>query len=246
MLNTHISKMKKINFIFALFFCSLNVMSQPTLAGKKILVVYGGWEGHKPEFFAKKIVSWLEEREANVTLSKTTSSYRDKNLMASLDLVVQHITMSKISRKESEGLRKAIASGVGLAGCHGGLGDSFRNDTEYQYMIGGQFVNHPGGQVKYKVNISDKTDPITQGIDDFELITEQYYMHIDPMIRVLATTKFNADHDEWIDGVEMPVVWKKPYGKGRVFYSSLGHSKDIFEIPEAWDLITRGIMWAVK
>ena len=238
--------MKKIIFTLALFFCCLNTMSQSTLAGKKILVVYGGWEDHKPEFFAKKIVSWLEELEANVTLSKTTSSYLDKNLMASLDLVIQHITMGKISQEESKGLRKAIASGVGLAGCHGGLGDSFRNDIEYQYMIGGQFVNHPGDQVKYEVNISDKPDPITQGIYDFKLITEQYYMHIDPKIKVLATTKFNGDHDEWIDGVKMPVVWKKPYGKGRVFYCSLGHSNDIFEIPEVWDLITRGILWAVK
>jgi type 1 glutamine amidotransferase len=85
-----------------------------------------------------------------------------------------------------------------------------------------------------------------KGLNDFELKTEQYYMHFDPMIEILATTKFNGDHDEWIEGVEMPVVWKKPYGKGRVFYSALGHSADIFEIHEAWTLMTRGIEWAVK
>ena len=238
--------MKKINFILSLFFYCLNAMSQPTLEGKNILVVYGGWEGHKPEIFANKIASWLKEKKANVTLSQSTSSYTDKNLMDSLDLIIQHITMSKISEKESAGLRKAIASGVGLAGCHGGLGDSFRNDTEFQYMIGGQFVSHPGGQIKYKINILDKNDPITRDIYDFELITEQYYMHIDPMIEVLATTKFSGENDYWIDGVEMPVIWKKAYGKGRVFYSALGHSEEIFEISEAWNLMTRGIEWAVK
>lgn len=238
--------MRKQYFILILFFYSLTIMSQASVAGKNILIVYGGWEGHKPKIFANKIASWLKEKKANVTLSQSTSSYIDNALMDSLDLVVQHITMSKISGEESAGLRKAIASGVGLAGCHGGLGDSFRNDTEFQYMIGGQFVSHPGGQIKYKVNILDKTDPITRGIYDFELISEQYYMHIDPMIEVLATTKFSGENDEWIDGVEMPVVWKKIYGRGRVFYSALGHSEDIFEISEAWNLMTRGIEWAVK
>lgn len=240
--------MNKLKSILVLFFCGLTsiVMAQNTMEGKNILIVYGGWEGHQPEVFAKKIASWLEEQNANVSLSKSTTSYVDKTLMESLDLVIQHVTMSQISDEESEGLRKAIASGVGLAGCHGGLIDSFRNDTEYQYMVGGQFVKHPGGQIKYKVNISNKTDPITQDINDFELTTEQYYIHFDPIIEILATTKFTGDHDEWIEGIEMPVVWKKTYGKGKVFYSALGHSADVFEIPEAWSLMTRGVEWAAK
>jgi len=216
------------------------------MEGKNVLIVYGGWKGHQPEVFAKKIASWLENQKANVTLSKSTASYTDNELMQSLDLVIQHITMSEMSNRESKDLRDAIARGVGLAGCHGGLGDSFRNDTEYQYMVGGQFVKHPGGQIDYEVTISNSTDPITAGISDFSLKTEQYYMHFDPNIEILATTSFSGQHDAWIDGVEMPVVWKKTYGKGRVFYSALGHSEDIFEIPEAWNIMTRGIEWAVK
>jgi len=240
--------MKKSIYTLIVFFCILSstILAQSPVAGKNILIVYGGWEGHKPEVFAKKIASWLEEHQANVIRSQSTSSYTDKTLMDSLDLVIQHITMSQMSGRESKGLRNAIAAGVGLAGCHGGLGDSFRNDTAYQYMVGGQFVNHPGGSVNYKVKISNTEDPITEGINDFELKTEQYYMHVDPIIDVLATTTFSGENDQWITGVKMPVVWKKPYGKGRVFYSALGHSEDIFEIPEAWNLITRGIEWAVK
>ena len=216
------------------------------MEGKNVLIVYGGWKGHQPEVFAKKIASWLENQKANVTLSKSTASYLEKELMQSLDLVIQHITMSKMSNRESKGLRDAIARGVGLAGCHGGLGDSFRNDTEYQYMVGGQFVKHPGGQIDYKVSISNTSDPVTAGINDFNLKTEQYYMHYDPNIEILATTSFSGEHDAWIDGVEMPVVWKKNYGKGRVFYSALGHSEDIFDVPEVWNIMTRGIEWAVK
>ena len=238
----------KIHFAFFALICLLSssIYSQSSMEGKNVLVVYGGWKGHQPEVFAKKITSWLENQKANVTLSKSTASYLEKELMQSLDLVIQHITMSKMSNRESKGLRDAIAQGVGLAGCHGGLGDSFRNDTDYQYMVGGQFVKHPGGQIDYKVTISNTSDPVTAGINDFNLTTEQYYMHYDPNIEILATTSFSGEHHAWIEGVEMPVVWKKNYGKGRVFYSALGHSEDIFNIPEVWNLMIRGIEWAVK
>lgn len=238
----------KTRFAFFALICLLSssLYSQSSMEGKNVLIVYGGWKGHQPEVFTKKIASWLENQKANVTLSESTASYLEKELMQSLDLVIQHITMSKMSNRESKGLRDAIARGVGLAGCHGGLGDSFRNDTEYQYMVGGQFVKHPGGQIDYKVTISNTSDPVTAGINDFNLKTEQYYMHYDPNIEILATTSFSGEHDAWIDGVEMPVVWKKNYGKGRVFYSALGHSEDIFDVPEVWNIMTRGIEWAVK
>ena len=240
--------MNKI-YCLLIFFITTNVFSQNdfnNLKGKKILVVYGGWEGHKPKIFAEKITKWLLDQKAEVKLVKGTSIYTDSNVMNDLDLIIQHITMSKMSPLETKGLINAIARGVGLAGCHGGLGDSFRDNTEYQYMVGGQFVKHPGGQVTYTVNIESKNDPITAGIKDFSLHTEQYYMHIDPNLEVLASTKFSGIHDSWIKGAVVPVVWKKLYGKGRVFYNSIGHSKETFEIPEVWTLIKRGVVWAAQ
>ena len=240
--------MNKI-YCLLIFFITTNVFSQNdfnNLKGKKILVVYGGWEGHQPKIFAEKITKWLLDQKAEVKLVKGTSIYTDSNVMNDLDLIIQHITMSKMSPLETKGLINAIARGVGLAGCHGGLGDSFRDNTEYQYMVGGQFVKHPGGQVTYTVNIESKNDPITAGIKDFSLHTEQYYMHIDPNLEVLASTKFSGIHDSWIKGAVVPVVWKKLYGKGRVFYNSIGHSKETFEIPEVWTLIKRGVVWAAQ
>ena len=240
--------MNKIYFLL-IFLITTNVFSQNdfnNLKGKKILVVYGGWEGHQPKIFAEKITKWLLDQKAEVKLVKGTSIYTDSNVMNDLDLIIQHITMSKMSPLETKGLINAIAGGVGLAGCHGGLGDSFRDNTEYQYMVGGQFVKHPGGQVTYTVNIEPKNDPITVGIKDFSLHTEQYYMHIDPNLEVLASTKFSGIHDSWIKGAVVPVVWKKLYGKGRVFYNSIGHSKETFEIPEVWTLIKRGVVWAAQ
>ena len=216
------------------------------LKDKNILVVYGGWEGHKPKLFAEKIVSWLREKKANVYVSDTTSIYTNTKLMKKLDLIIQHITMSEISKDQINNLTKTIKNGVGLAGCHGGLGDSFRNNTDFQYMVGGQFVKHPGNNINYTVNVSSKQDPITNGIDDFNLTSEQYYMHVDPALEVLATTKFTGEYDSWIEGVVIPVVWKKHYGKGRVFYNSIGHSIENFEIPEVWKMTTRGIVWACK
>lgn len=240
--------MNKI-YCLLIFLITTNVFSQNdfnNLKGKKILVVYGGWEGHQPKVFAEKITKWLLDKKAEVKLVKGTSIYTDSNVMNDLDLIIQHITMSKMSPLETKGLINAIARGVGLAGCHGGLGDSFRDNTEYQYMVGGQFVKHPGGQVNYTVNIESKNDPITDGIKDFSLHTEQYYMHIDPNLEVLASTKFSGIHDSWIKGAVVPVVWKKLYGKGRVFYNSIGHSKETFEIPEVWSLIKRGVVWAAQ
>ena len=216
------------------------------LKGKNILVVYGGWEGHKPKLFAEKIASWLKEKKANVYISDTTSIYDNTKLMEKLDLIIQHITMSEISENQINNLTKTIKNGAGLAGCHGGLGDSFRDNVDFQYMVGGQFVKHAGNNIRYTVNISGKKDPITKDINNFSLTSEQYYMHVDPALEVLATTKFSGKHDPWIKGVIVPVVWKKYYGEGRVFYNSIGHSIENFDIPEVWEMTKRGIVWACK
>ncbi|MCY4561324.1 MAG: ThuA domain-containing protein [Flavobacteriaceae bacterium] len=216
------------------------------LEDKKILLVYGGWEGHQPEKFAGIITQWLEEQGGRVIVSNSTQIYTNQDLINSVDLIIQSITMSELKKNESRGLLKAVKSGVGFAGCHGGAGDAFRSDTEYQYMVGGQFVSHPGGQLEYQVQIVDSLHSITRGIKDFSVHTEQYYMHIDPNNTVLATTHFTSDHHHWIQGTVIPVVWIKHYGKGRVFYSSLGHApKDITHL-QSWKILTRGIEWAAN
>ncbi len=232
--------------ILTLMLVSLVVSAQklPSLNGKKVLIVYGGWKGHSPKAFAERMEKWAKEEGAEVTVSDTLSIYTDSVFMASLDLIIQYRTMDKISKEQEKGLLDAVRSGVGIAGCHGGLGDSFRDNTYYQYMVGGQWVAHPGGEIDYRVNIIDQEDPITKGVEDFDIHTEQYYMHVDPNVKVLATTTFSGDHDSWIDGAVMPVAWKKYFGKGRVFYLSIGHSPDTFDVPEVWTMLSRGVRWA--
>ncbi|MEL7534830.1 MAG: ThuA domain-containing protein [Bacteroidota bacterium] len=216
----------------------------PSLEGKKILMVYGGWKGHKPKEYTKMVAKWLEEAGAEVLISDSLGVYKDSVLMSTIDVVVPSWTMGQISKGASAGLLKTIKNGTGIAGCHGGMGDSFRNNTEYQYMVGGQWVSHPGGQIQYKVNITDQADPVVAGLQDFSLKTEQYYMLVDPNVKVLASTRFSGEHHSWIEGAVLPVVWKKYYGEGRVFYLSLGHSTDVFDVPEAKEILMRGIRWA--
>jgi len=213
---------------------------------KSVLMVWGGWEGHEPKQCVDIFAPWLEEQGFDVEISNTLDSYLDEENLNSKVLIVQAVTMSP----EEEGstrvrcLCKAVRNGVGLAGWHGGLADSFRNSPEYQFMVGGQWVSHPGGEVEYKVNIIDHDDPITKGLSDFKMRSEQYYLHVDPINKVLATTTYSGEHAAWIKGVVMPVVWKKMYGKGRVFYSSLGHSAGDFDVPEALEITKRGMLWA--
>jgi type 1 glutamine amidotransferase len=168
--------------------------------------------------------------------------------MSSLSVIVPCWTMGTISGEQEKGLLEAVRGGVGIAGWHGGMGDSFRNNCNYQFMTGGQFVGHPGGIIPYTVNITKPNDPLVKGIADFQITSEQYYMHTDPGNDVLATTTFSGAHDgaDWIKGVVMPVVWKRTYGKGRVFYSSLGHVAAEFDIPAVRTIMQRGILWAAK
>jgi type 1 glutamine amidotransferase len=214
------------------------------LSGKKALFVYGGWEGHEPVKCRDLFVPWMQRNGFEVVTSDTQAPYADPALMQSIDLVVQLWTMGTIQKEHLQGLLAAVKGGAGLAGWHGGLGDAYRQETEYRYMVGGDWVAHPGGIIDYEIHVTDHEDPVTAGIPDFKVRSEQYLMHVNPNNKVLATTRFDGTHDSWIDGYTMPVAWKKVYGKGRVFYTSLGHTADVFDIPEALTIVQRGILWA--
>ncbi len=208
------------------------------------LMVWGGWEGHEPEACTQIFAPLLRANGYDVEISDTLDAYLNTERMQSLDLIVQVWTMGTITKEQEAGLLAAVKSGVGFAGWHGGQADSFRNNTEYQFMVGGQWVAHPGNIIDYRVNIINHEDEITAGIEDFNMHTEQYYMHVDPSNEVLATTTFTGEHAFWIDGTVMPVVWKRRYGKGQVFHCSLGHHAEDFDVPEAREIVRRGLLWA--
>jgi len=211
-----------------------------------VLFVWGGWEGHQPQACAELFAHVLEESGCQSEVTNDMNAFADAAKLASFDLIVPVITMSSLSTEQERGLLDAVKQGIGIGGWHGGMGDSFRNNPDYQYMVGGQWVAHPGNIIDYQVDISVPDHPITDGIAPFNMHSEQYYMHVDPMNSVLATTTFGDQHDSWIGGVVMPVVWTKPFGKGRVFYCSLGHQASDFDVLEAREIVRRGLLWAAK
>ena len=216
----------------------------PFLKNKKVLMVWGGWMGHEPKKCIDIFAPWIEEQGAEVSIFDTLDAYLDKKLMEKVDLIVQVWTMGSITGDQERALLGAVKRGAGIAGWHGGLADSFRQNTDYQFMVGGQWVAHPGGVIDHGVTIVDHEDPITKGIPDFKMHSEQYYMHVDPNVKVLATTTFSDEHAFWIKGCVVPVVWKKMYGNGRIFYTTLGHVSTDFSVPEALEITKRGILWA--
>jgi type 1 glutamine amidotransferase len=225
-----------------------NILINKGFAMKSALMVWGGWDGHEPEQCVNIFAPFLREQGFDVEVSNSLDSYLDADKMQRLSLIVPAYTMSTITKEQAAGLLHAVESGVGLAGWHGGMCDSFRENTDYQFMTGGQWVAHPGGVIDYEVNITNHNDPITAGLHDFKMHSEQYYMHVDPGSEVLATTTFTGQHGGcyWIKGTIMPVIWKRMWGKGRVFYTSLGHVAKDFDSPEARTIVQRGMLWAAK
>lgn len=212
---------------------------------RQAVVVRGGWDGHQPKPTSDRFAAFLRAQGFAVTVSDSLDTYCDAGLMAQACLIVQCWTMGKITKEQWQGVEQAVARGAGLAGWHGGLCDAFREHTEWQFMTGGQWVAHPGNRIDYDVHIGAVGDPITDGLADFRMTdSEQYYMHTDPSNHVLATTTFGAQHCPHIGGTVMPVVWKRRWKAGRVFYSALGHVDKDFEVREARLIMERGLLWA--
>ncbi|TWT13134.1 ThuA domain-containing protein [Planomicrobium sp. CPCC 101079] len=216
---------------------------------KKALIVQGGWDGHEPEQVASIYKNLLIEENFEVEISDTLESYADPEKLKALDLIVPHWTMGEIEPQYVRNVSHAVISGVGLAGSHGGMCDSFRKNVDWQFMTGGNWVAHPGNDgIDYIVNVKHSSSPLLEGLDDFKVVSEQYYLHVDPAVEVLATTRFPIAEGPHVlnKAVDMPVVWTKRWGVGRVFYSSLGHVADIIAMPEVSFIMKKGFLWAAE
>jgi len=237
------------------------------MANRRALIVRGGWAGHEPVETSDIAAGELRDEGFEVEVHETLDVLMDSEKLNAQDLIVPMWTMAEATAKEPlprdlhKGLLAAVKAGVGIAGWHGGMCDAFRTYVEYQFMTGGQWVSHPGGdKARYRVRIGPTQHEITDGIADFFVTSEQYYMHVDPGVTVLATTRFPRgaasgdgldqaaqdalDRDEVKRYAEVPATWVKRYGQGRVFYTSLGHVAKVFEIPEALTMLRRGLVWA--
>lgn len=226
---------------------------------RRALVVRGGWDGHQPVETTELFIPFLVEHGFAVEVHEDPACYADRAVMTGVDLVVQCVTMGSIGSDEIAGLRAAVEAGTGLAGWHGGIVDSYRNEPSYLQLVGGQFAAHPGRPpeertgvpsdyfVPHSVTISDRTHPITSGVPDFELVTEQYWMLADGYNDVLATTtQRRRPGDPWHGEVVSPVVWTRRWGAGRVFVATPGHDVDVLRDPNVDLIVRRGLLWASR
>lgn len=212
---------------------------------KKALIVQGDCPCHPSRAIAEILAEQLRVSDFDVAMAHTMDCFLDRATLDQVDLIIMNWHMAAMTHEQLAPFLAAVEGGIGLAGIHGYMGDTmrktetFRNEHAYEWMIGGQWVSHPGDDgVTYSVRIIDKDSPITAGVPDFTVSTEKYYMHIDPLIHVLAATDFGP--------VVMPIAWTKSYGRGRIFYHSLGHRPEIVRIPEVMRLTTQGMVWAAK
>ncbi|GAA2092557.1 ThuA domain-containing protein [Microlunatus panaciterrae] len=230
-------------------------------ADKNALVVRGGWEGHQPREATDLFIPFLEKNGFVVRVEESPDIYADAGVMADTDLVVQCFTMGSIEREPLQGLIAAVEAGTGMAGWHGGIADSFRNSSDYLHLIGGQFACHPGKAphlrvggaednfVPYRVNFlpAAAEHPITQGLSDFDLVTEQYWVLADDYCDVLATTtQAVREGDPWHRPVTSPAVWTRSWGQGKIFVCTPGHQLDVLEDPNVRTLVERGLLWASR
>jgi len=230
-------------------------------ASKHALIVRGGWDGHQPIEATDLFIPFLTANGYSVRVAESPQPYADAGYMRTVDLIVQCNTMATIERMALEGLRAAIEGGTGMAGWHGGIADSYRNSSDYLHLIGGQFACHPGkhpaertgaqsdNYVPYRINMlpAAAEHPITTGIADFDLVTEQYWVLADDYIDVLATTtQAVRSWDPWTRPVRSPAIWTRQWGHGRIFVCTPGHRLEVLKVPQVRTIIERGMLWASR
>ena len=215
---------------------------------KQALITWGGWEGHQPDKVAALFAEDLKAAGFRVEMHDTLACFDDAERVKSFDLIVPVWTMSAIAKEQSQAVADAVAAGTGLAGCHGGMCDAFRNDVLWQFMTGAQWVAHPGNDgVEYQVRVTSDHE-VVAGIADFGVKTEQYYLHVDPAVKVHAVCDFPVVEGPHSPNgpVAMPVVFTKMWGQGRVYYNALGHQADVIDHGAPREMLRRGMLWAAR
>lgn len=213
------------------------------MARRRALVLYGGWEEHQPERVAD-FARRRALRDFEVVASQDLDVL-DVDVLSDFDLLAPVWTFGELSQAQERALVRAVTDGLGLLTWHGAT-SAFLDSRDHKFLIGGQFVAHPGGQdVTYTVRFLGN-DPLVDGLEDLTVTTEQYYLLVDPSVKVLATTRMEAPGMEWLEQVEMPVAWTRTWGSGRVFYCSLGHTVETLEAAPVATLLRRAARWVSR
>jgi len=229
---------------------------------QRALIVRGGWEGHHPVESTELFLPFLQSNGYTIRVEESPEVYADADAMRATDLIVQCVTMSEITHEQVSGLREAVAAGTGLTGWHGGIAYSYLASSDYMQLVGGQFATHPSREpsqlregseennyLMHTITMTElgRRHPITDGTEDFELTTEQYWVLHDDLIDVLATTTHPVRQwHPWHRPIHSPAIWTRLWGRGRIVVTTPGHSLEILHDANVRTVIERGMLWASR
>jgi type 1 glutamine amidotransferase len=216
----------------------------------KVLSLFGGWPGHHPQ----EISAWADAlyEELGYEVDRSSDIFTLDRDLTGYDLIVigwnNALTTEDLTDAQEDRLLEAVESGTGLAAWHGASA-AFRASLRYRFLLGGDFIEHPAGEAypqPYTVRMAGSGHPVADGVEDFAVASEQYYMHVNPNNLVLAETTFTGEHLPWLDGHTSPVAWVREWGAGRVFYHSIGHTPVDLDEPNVRRLTLQGLEWAKR
>lgn len=201
------------------------------------LLVFVGTEGQYHDHeengrFLAKMLSRSEQIDATFS--------RDYEVLATgltlFEAVLFYTDVGELTETQERGLLSFVESGGGFFGLHTAAA-SFRECEGYHRMLNGFFNGH-SRYMDFTVTVSDSSDPITEGLLDFEVTDELYYLKHDPD----RSHHLLAAHDEEKDETHV-IAFKHTCGEGRVFYLALGHDRAVLENPTFQKVVRRGALW---
>jgi type 1 glutamine amidotransferase len=196
-----------------------------------------------------------EKGQPGEAVTKANCGRINAETLKNFDVVLFFTTGSKKSQpapltdSELADLMAWVKNGGAFAGTHCGADTLY--DTAYGDLLGAFFQTHPPGFQKIRVRVEDPKHPAAKGFTDgMEYEDEMYIFRDQPYSReklhiILSMEKgsFNPEKGKRADG-DYAISWCQPYGKGRVFYTSLGHRREVWRDPRYQEHLMGGLKWA--
>lgn len=180
----------------------------------------------------RKFFGTGESGNTNEAVAKVLQQYMNPEALKNYDAVIFCSTTGELPIPDKAGFFKWIADGHGFVGIHSAT-DTLHHTPEYIKMIGGEFAGHGNFHPAAPVINMDPSSPINAGWGESRTIYEEWYLfrnfHLND-VHILLALPYNP-YTKQQPGI-YPVSWIKMYGKGRVYYTSMGHRDDVI-LPNA-------------
>jgi len=203
---------------------------------KKVLLLLGG-EYHPFEACGRILSDFLTDT-AGFEVVSTTDRGRLRKLDG-FDAVVGYTQGGKLTPAQEKGLLGFVRKGGGFVGIHC-ANDSFVENDGYMEMIGTQFAGH-GPMCDVTVEHTDDYEEIAPRVAKTWAQFDEFYL-----LKSRTTAKLRAFQYGWWQLDRKMLGYVRPYGKGRVLYTGLGHDESAFRHPEFQNLIHKAVRYVTK